>query len=369
MPALRLLNVTKRFGALKALDDVTFEVKDREYLCVLGSTGSGKTTLLRSIAGIIRPDDGDIYLEGEKVTGVAAEERNAVYVPQTYALFPHMTVLENVTFGPLAKETNKNLAEETAMKVLRLVRLDKRVDAYPNELSGGMQQRVALARGLSSGAKLLLLDEPLGALDVRLRLELRTELRKLAKESGFTVIHVTHDQEEAMIIGDRILVLRKGRLQQLGTPYHVYNRPEQIFVANFVGNTTFLEAIVQSRSKDGSRLRLREGLTIKVSDYSFENDEAVILSIREENTSITSEPRGDEQNRLSGEVSAVYFLGSFIRYVVKLTNGDEIAARVPIKGVNAEIKQGDWVSISFDPTNTRVYEYPTLGLQRELEVS
>ena len=369
MPSIRLLNVTKRFGVLKALDDVTFEVKDREYLCVLGSTGSGKTTLLRSIAGILRIEEGDIYLEGERVNGVSAEERNAVYVPQTYALFPHMTVLENVMFGPLAKETKIATAEETAMRVLRLVRLDKRADAFPNELSGGMQQRVALARGLASGTKLLLLDEPLGALDIRLRLELRTELRKLAKESGFTVIHVTHDQEEAMTIGDRILVLRKGKLQQFGTPYHVYNRPEKIFVANFVGNSTFLEAVVESRSKEGSTLRLREGLTVRVKDSSFETEEAVIVNIREENTSITSVPKGDEINRLSGEVKAVHFLGSSIRYVVKITNGDEIAARVSIKGSQAEINQGDWVSVSFDPSNTHVYEYPTLGLQMELEAS
>ena len=369
MPSLRLLNVTKRFGALKALDDIIFEVKDREYLCVLGSTGSGKTTLLRTIAGILRPDEGEVYIDGEKANDVAAEDRNAVYVPQTYALFPHMTVLENVMFGPLAKGTGRATAEETAMRVLKLVRLDKRADAYPNELSGGMQQRVALARGLASGAKLLLLDEPLGALDVRLRLELRTELRKLAKESGFTVIHVTHDQEEAMTIGDRILVLRKGRLQQYGTPYHVYNRPERIFVANFVGNTNFLEAIIESRSKEGSTLRLREGLNVVVQDSSFEPEEAVIVAIREENVSITPEPRGDEPNRLSGEVTAVHFLGSFTRYVVKITNGDEVASRVPIKDAKTEINQGDWVSVSFDPGNTRVYEYPTLGLSSELEAS
>jgi len=369
MPSLRLLNVAKRFGAIKALDDVTFEVKDCEYLCVLGSTGSGKTTLLRSIAGILKPDEGEVYIDGEKANDIATEERNTVYVPQNYALFPHMTVLENVMFGPLAKEIDKKTAEETAMRVLKLVRLDKRADAYPNELSGGMQQRVALARGLASGAKLLLLDEPLGALDVRLRIELRTELKKLAKESGFTVIHVTHDQEEAMTIGDRLLVLRRGHIQQHGTPYHVYNRPERIFVANFVGNTNFLEAIVESRSKEGSILRLREGLKIRVQDTSFEPGEAVIVAIREENVSITPEPRGDEINRRSGEVTAVYFLGSFTRYVVKLTNGDEIASRTPVKEAKVEINQGDWVSVNFDPGNTHIYEYPTLGLPSELEAS
>jgi ABC-type Fe3+/spermidine/putrescine transport system ATPase subunit len=369
MPSLRLVNVTKRFGSQKALDDVTFEVKDREYLCILGSTGSGKTTLLRSIAGIIRPDEGEVYIDGEKVNSVPAEERNAVYVPQTYALFPHMTILDNVTFGPLAKGADRATAEETALRVLKLVRLDKRADGYPNELSGGMQQRVSLARGLASGAKLLLLDEPLGALDVRLRLELRTELRKLAKESGLTVIHVTHDQEEAMAIGDRLLVLRRGHLQQISTPYHVYNRPEKIFVANFVGNTTFLEATVAERSREGSTLRLREDLRIRVSDSSFEPEEAVIVGIREENTTITPEPRGDEPNRLSGEVTEVHFLGGFTRYVVRLANGDEIAARIPIRDAKTEINEGDWVSLSFDPLKTHVYEYPTLGLPGELEAS
>ena len=332
MPSLRLLNVTKRFGDVKALDDVTFDVKDREYVCILGSTGSGKTTLLRTIAGIITPDEGEVFIDSVNAGGVAAEDRNAVYVPQTYALFPHMTVLDNVAFGPIAKDTSKAAAEETAMNVLRLVRLDKRVDAYPNELSGGMQQRVALARGLASGARLLLLDEPLGALDVRLRLELRTELRRLAKESGLTVIHVTHDQEEAMTIGDRILILRRGRLQQYGTPYHVYNRPEKIFVANFVGNTNFLEAIVDTRTREGSILTLREGLKIRVLDSSFEPEEAVIVAIREEKTSVTPEPTGEEPNRLSGEVVEVHFLGSHIRYVIKLSNGDENRRARPPQG-------------------------------------
>ncbi len=369
MPSLRLLNVTKRFGGRKALDDVTFEVRDREYLCVLGSTGSGKTTLLRSIAGILRPDEGEIFIDGKRANEVTPEERNAVYVPQSYALFPHMTVLDNVMFGPLSKEISRAAAEETATRVLKLVRLDRRADAFPSELSGGMQQRVALARGLASGSNLLLLDEPLGALDVRLRLELRGELRKLAKDSGFTVIHVTHDQEEAMTIGDRILVLRRGKLQQHGTPYHVYNRPERIFVANFVGNTNFLEATVKSRGKKGSTLRLREDLEVRVLDPSFEPEEAVIVAIREEKTRITPEPVGDEPNRLSGEVKEVHFLGSYIRYAVRLTNGDEVAARLPVGEAEAEIRHGDWVSISFDPADTHIYEYPTLGLPSELEAS
>ena len=367
MPNLSLTGVTKRFGDIKALDDVTFEVRDGEYLCVLGSTGSGKTTLLRSIAGIVRPEEGGIAFDGHEFNDVPVEERNAVYVPQTYALFPHMTVLSNVTFGPIARGAGREAAEETARDVLKMVKLDRRADAYPRELSGGMQQRVALARGLASGAKLLLLDEPLGALDIRLRLELRAELRRLAKESGLTVIHVTHDQEEAMTIGDRILVLRKGRVQQHGTPYHVYMRPEKIFVANFVGNTNFLEGVVDRTDRDGSLLRLRENLIVRTTDSSFEPEEAVITAVREEKTRVSPVPKGDEQNRLSGEVREVQFLGSYVRYVVRLTNGDEVAARAPVHQVEAGIQRGDWVSVSFDPALAQLFEYPPLGLARELE--
>src|SRR3990170_6229612 len=189
------MGVTKRFGKVLALDRVSFEVEDGEYLCVLGPTGSGKTTLLRLLAGLLKPDDGEIYFDGEPVNTVEAYDRNAVYVSQQYALFPHLTVLENVAFGPLARRKPQSFALEAASRTLEMVRLSWRAESFPVELSGGMQQRVALARGLASGARLLLLDEPLGALDARLRLDLRSYLRGLAKESGLTVVHVTHDQE------------------------------------------------------------------------------------------------------------------------------------------------------------------------------
>jgi len=368
VPYISVRNLTKRFGPLKAVDDISFEVRDGEYLCVLGSTGSGKTTLLRLISGIIQPTEGGIFFGGMDVSGVPAEERDAVYVPQTYALFPHLTVLENVAYGPLSKEVPRSEAGESALRVLRMVRLDARADAYPNELSGGMQQRVALARGLASGSNTLLLDEPLGALDIRLRVELRTELRRLAKESGLTVIHVTHDQEEAMTIGDRILVLRHGKLQQHSTPFHVYNRPGNIFVANFVGNSNFLEGIVENREVIGSVIRLRENLRVKVADVSFEPEEPVVVAVREEKLSISPRARGGKENRFSGEVEAIHFLGEWTRYTVRLTNGDQVAARVPTGSPVKAVAVGDWVSVSFSPVHTHVYESPTIGLQRELEV-
>ncbi|MBS7610407.1 ABC transporter ATP-binding protein, partial [Candidatus Bathyarchaeota archaeon] len=268
MPSLRLVNVTKRFGSIEALDDVTFNVSDGEYLCILGPTGSGKTTLLRLLAGLLEPDGGAIYFDEKPFIDVPPEERNVAYVPQTYALFPHMTVLENVMFGPSARGLRYSESYRMAMEALKMVRLAHRADAFPHELSGGMQQRVALARALASGAKLLLLDEPLGALDARLRIELRRELKALAKTSGLTVVHVTHDQEEAMAIGDRILVLRNGRVQQHGTPFHVYRKPENLFVASFMGSSNFLEGIVVQRNRRGSLLRLRGNLELRVADTS-----------------------------------------------------------------------------------------------------
>lgn len=368
LPSISAIGLTKRFGSIKAIDDISFDVKNGEYTCILGSTGSGKTTLLRLISGIIQPTEGDIEFQGRRMNEVPAEERNAVYVPQTYALFPHLTVLENVSYGPLSKNYSHAEAEESAMRVLRMVKLDHRVDSYPNELSGGMQQRVALARGLASGSKTLLLDEPLGALDARLRLELRGELRKLAKESELTVIHVTHDQEEAMAIGDRILVLRYGKLQQYSTPFHVYNRPRNLFVANFVGNTNFLEGIVEKRDLFGSVIRLREGLQVKVADVSFETNESIVVALREEKLMISHEPYPKEsENRLSGEVIETHFLGEWVRYSVRLVNGDVISSRVPV-GSSLELRNGSWASLSFEPVNTYVYESPAIGLQSELEV-
>ncbi|MEM3693698.1 MAG: ABC transporter ATP-binding protein [Candidatus Bathyarchaeia archaeon] len=367
MPSLRLVNVSKRFGRIEALDDVTFNVSDGEYLCVLGPTGSGKTTLLRILAGLLAPDGGTIYFDEKPFIDVPAEERNVAYVPQTYALFPHMTVLENVMFGPLARGLRYAEAYRMAMEALKMVRLAHRADALPHELSGGMQQRVALARALASGAKLLLLDEPLGALDARLRIELRRELRALAKASGSTVIHVTHDQEEAMTIGDRILVLRNGRVQQHGTPFHVYRKPGNLFVASFVGSSNFLEGIVAQRNRKGSLLRLRGNLELRVSDTSHMPGEVVIIALREEMVRLKKGEGSQGKSALLGDVLDARFLGNSIRYRVRLENGDLIAARIPTGVLRNSFKPGDRVLVTFDPGDALIYGYPALGLFKELE--
>ncbi|OFX16639.1 hypothetical protein A3K71_01255 [archaeon RBG_16_50_20] len=369
MPAISFTNITKKFGKVLALDRLSFDVQNGEYLCVLGPTGSGKTTLLRLIAGLLRPDEGAIYFDGKPVNRLEAHDRNAVYVPQQYALFPHLTVLQNVAFGPLARQKPEKEALDAAWKTLEMVRLSWRAKAYPSELSGGMQQRVALARGLASGADLLLLDEPLGALDARLRLDLRHKLRELVKQSGFTAIHVTHDRDEAMSVADRILVLRGGRIQDHGVPPRVYMRPSGIFVANLIGGANLLEGIVDTVTEEISTTRMRGGLMIRTPRAPLPTTEQpVILAIRKETVEISSRDI-QRDNVLKGEVREIHFLGSFREYLIRLTNGDVIASRRFLEGMESEFKVGENVTVGFDSRDIIIFAYPRQGLRKELEIS
>jgi len=367
MPSIKLINVTKRFGKITAINRVTLNVKDGEYLCVLGPTGSGKTTLLRLIAGLIKPDEGEIYIGEELVNDVPPQERNTVYVPQDYALFPHMEVIENVAFGPLSRGISKEEAFKTSLNMLKMIRLDWRAHSFPGELSGGMQQRVALARGLASGAEILLLDEPLGALDARLRVELREKLRAMVKDYGLTAIHVTHDQEEALMMADRIVVLREGVLQQQGTPYHVYRRPTNIFVANFIGHTNFLEGVVTKVDMEGSSVKLRGRIRIRSGDSDYMPGESVVTAIREEKVNVSKEKREDV-NSIEGTVISKRFLGAFVLYEVRLLNGDHIRSRLLISEDDRFFSIGDDVYVNFAPKDVMLYQYPPLGLYKELEV-
>jgi len=357
------MNVSKSFGRVTALDRATFDVDDGEYLCVLGSTGSGKTTLLRLIAGLLKPDAGTISFDGKTVNNVIPQNRNAAYVPQQYALFPHLKVWENIAFGPLARGIPQNEAVKITAKALDLVKLSQRSDAYPRELSGGMQQRVALARGLASGAKLLLLDEPLGALDARLRLELRHKLRDIVKRSGLTAIHVTHDQDEAMSVADRILILRAGRIEDYGVPDLIYNQPKGIFTANLIGGANFLEGVPEARLK--ATVRLSGGITVQTCSHSLTASEPVIIGVRKERITLGS---NDAENRFDGEIREVRFLGNMREYVMRMSNGDKIVSRQFSKGREEQFKVGDLVRIGFDRRDVMVFAYPSKGLRKELEV-
>lgn len=371
MPSVKLIDIVKRFGAITAINRLSMEIADEEYVCILGPTGSGKTTLLRLIAGLTIPDEGELYIDDKPAIEVPAEERGAVYVPQQYALFPHLTVLENVAFGPLARGVSEHEALRVAREMLEMMRLGHRANSKPDELSGGMQQRVALARGLATKAKLLLLDEPLGALDARLHVELRYKLRKLAEDSGVTTIHVTHDQAEAMAISDRVAVLREGRIRQYATPFHIYMRPQSLFVAHFVGGANFLQAVVARRHLEESILELHQGLRITVRDTSHQSAEEVVAVIREDHVNIaesTEEVDSDSYNTIEGEIQSSQFLGSFVSHQIRLANGDVLTSKTPTQRLEEPLPVGKKVIAYFKPSDMMVYSYPPIGLSRELRV-
>jgi ABC-type Fe3+/spermidine/putrescine transport system ATPase subunit len=367
MPEVKLVNVTKRYRKITAIDHLNLHIQDGEYIIILGPTGSGKTTLLRLIAGLVKPDEGAIYIGSKLVNDLPPEERDVGYVFQNFALFPHLTVWQNVTFGPRVKRWNRERTMSLGWEMLEMVRLAERADAYPHELSGGMQQRVALARALTAGTKLLLLDEPLGALDARLRVELRYELKKFVNDLGLTAIHVTHDQEEAMTISDRIVVLRGGRVEQVGSPVELYLNPKSVFVANFVGEANFLEGVIEEVGKYKADIKIRGDLPLSVPDVMHQKEERVVVAVRLENMVLKAgEVTGI--NHLFGRVKKIRFLGISMRYDVQLDNGDMITAKIPTAHVTQRFNVGDRVTVSFAPEQAVVYSYPAEGLAKELSV-
>jgi ABC-type Fe3+/spermidine/putrescine transport system ATPase subunit len=365
MSEVRVENVSKRFDKnIVAVDNVSVQIKDKEYFSLLGPSGCGKTTLLRLIAGLIQPDEGNIYIDGKLVNNVPPEDRGVGFVFQTYALFPHMDVWDNVTYGPRVKAWSTEQSNKIGREMLEMVRLYERLKAFPQELSGGMMQRVAVARALSAGSKLLLLDEPLGALDAKIRLELRTEIRKLVQDLGLTAIHVTHDQSEAMAISDRIAVMRKGKILQVDTPQELYMNPKEIFVANFVGESNFLEGYVEAVSDKGTVLELRGNLHVKVSDKSRSSGKKVVLAVRPEALDLDKGHKKVE-NALLGRIESVKFEGTTTRYDVRLENEDLVVVTRPSlagEWLNADEK----VTISFPPEKSFVFPYPNKGLREEL---
>jgi len=368
MPEIQLKGVTKRFGKkIVAVDNVSLEVCDREYFSLIGPSGCGKTTLLRTIAGLVKPDKGEIYIDGVLVNNIPPEDRGIGFVFQTYALFPHMNVFDNVTYGPRVKAWEEKRAARLGRETLEMVKLYKRFDAYPNELSGGMMQRVAVARALAAGSKILLLDEPLGALDAKIRNELRYEIRRLVKDLELTAIHVTHDQAEALAISDRIAVMKKGRILQVGTPYELYMKPQQIFVANFIGESNFLEGRIVELEDDAVVVRLRGDLRVKARrNEAAQENERVVLAVRPEAFEI-SKGRRKLVDELKGVVEKVLFEGTDIRYEIRLANDDSIIVVRPSLG-GEWFKQNEKVTVSFLPEKSRTFLYPPQGLMAELEL-
>ena len=366
MPNVKLVSVTKKYRNIVAVNEMNLHVDDGEYVSILGPTGSGKTTTLRLVAGLVKPDVGKIYIDNKLVNNLPPEERDVAYVFQNFALFPHMRTLGNVTFGPLVRGLNVETAIQTAHEVLRMVHLDERSDAYPSELSGGMQQRVALARALASGARLLLLDEPLSALDARLRIELRYELRRMVKQLDLTAIHVTHDQEEAMTISDRIAILKEGRIEQIGAPQEMYAKPRTLFVANFMGEANFLEGIVRKVLEDYVEVEVRGGVTLRVRSPNHGVGDRVVVALRPENLLVRSEVE-KAVNPLWGYVKRIDLSGSVVRYVIVLDNEDVVSARILAASAADFFKEGDRIIADFKPEQALVFPYPPEGLAKALK--
>jgi ABC-type Fe3+/spermidine/putrescine transport system ATPase subunit len=366
MSLIELKNVTKAFEEITALDHINLLVEDGEYLCILGPTGAGKTTLLRIIAGLLELDEGTIHIAGQLVNNRPPEERDTVYMFQQYALFPHMNVWDNVSFSPTIKDWASEKIKKITTEGLEMVKLADRADAFPNELSGGMQQRIALARGIASGARILLLDEPLGALDARLRITIRGQLRKLVKDQKLTAIHVTHDQEEALMIADRVAVLRNGKVEQIGTPHEIYSKPESVFVTSFVGGANFIEGYVSTTNAEGTHIEIRGGLQIHLRDVGKPSGERVVVAFRREDTSLNS-MHIEKRNSFHGRIDSAMFIGGSMEYEIRLENDIAISSKILFSDALRTYTAGEDVVVSFPPDKCYVFAYPERGLLKELE--
>jgi len=366
MPDVRIVNVTKKYGKVYALDNVSLTVHDQEYFSLIGPSGCGKTTLLRLVAGLIESDSGEIYIGDRRVDKVPPEDRDIGFVFQTFALFPHMTAWGNVIYGPRVKNFDARQADTIGHEVLELVKLSERLDAYPSELSGGMMQRIAVARALAAGAKILLLDEPLGQLDAKVRNEIRYEIRRMAKDLKLTAIHVTHDQAEAMSISDRIAVMKKGKIVQVGSSQELYMHPNSLFVAHFIGESNFLEGYV-SKVNGQSEVELRQGLKVKAfNQLNIKQGERAVLAIRPE-TCEMKKGHVVAENSLFGKVEKSTFEGIVVRYEIRLDNGDRFVINRPSL-TEDWINIGEEVTINYPLDKAHLFPYPEVGLAEEIKV-
>jgi spermidine/putrescine transport system ATP-binding protein len=326
--SVELRGVTKRFGPLVAVDALDLDIRPGEFISFLGPSGCGKTTTLRMLAGFEQPDEGHIRISGEFVQGVPPYKRDVNTVFQQYALFPHMTVLDNVAFGPKSKKASDREAKSKAREMLEIVRLSEYAARKPAQLSGGQQQRVALARALVNLPSALLLDEPLGALDLKLRQAMQIELKRIQREVGITFIFVTHDQEEALTMSDRIAVMNLGRLEQVGSPEAIYQRPASVFVAGFIGTANLLPAKVEDVIGDVVRARLESGAMVEAdrADRSFAAGDACTMMIRPEHLTLR-EADGDGA-AVTARVTSVIFQGSVVRATLVTADGTELVAHL-----------------------------------------
>jgi spermidine/putrescine transport system ATP-binding protein len=330
---VELRGVTKRFDEVVAVDRVDLSVRNGEFLSLLGPSGCGKTTTLRLIAGFEQPEEGHILIAGEEVAGLPPYRRDVNTVFQSYALFPHLTVLENVAYGLKQRGLRKAVRVEKAREALALVRLEQLERRKPRQLSGGQQQRVALARALVMEPKVLLLDEPLGALDLKVRKQLQIELKRIQERVGITFVYVTHDQEEALAMSDRVAVMNLGRIEQLATPGEIYDAPATEFVADFIGETNFIEWNGSSVAVRPEQMRMARAT-------------------------------GSRESGLGGEILTTMIIGPAIQCLVKADNGQEVLVRQQRSGSNGEtesLKVGERVVLTWPEDAALVLDHREEG--------
>jgi putative spermidine/putrescine transport system ATP-binding protein len=348
MARLQLTHVTKRYGDVKAVDDVSLDVADGEFLVLLGPSGCGKTTTLRIVAGFIDPTAGAVELGGRNVTSLPPWKRNAGLVFQSYALFPHLTVNENVAFGLEMHKVAKADMGPRIAEALRLVRLDQLGDRLPRQLSGGQQQRVALARALVFRPDILLLDEPLSNLDAKLRQDVRVEIRELQRKLGLTTVMVTHDQEEALTMADRLVVMSEGRIRQIGTQQDLYERPADRFVADFVGRSTF----IHGRLEAPGRLVSDGGLAIACGSSALG---AATIALRPERLVLLADDGAPLDNTFPGVVEFVSYLGAMVDVHVRLSPQERVVVQVANRPEQPLPQLGESVRIGWSTATGRVF--------------
>ncbi|MDH3498987.1 MAG: ABC transporter ATP-binding protein [Acidimicrobiia bacterium] len=350
-PAVDLTSVTKSFGKVIAVDDVTLSIEENQFFALLGPSGCGKTTTLRMIGGFEEPDSGDIRLYGEPVTGLKPYQRPVNTVFQSYALFPHLTIFENVAFGLRRRGIDKKQVRNQVNEMLDLVKLPGLTDRKPTQLSGGQRQRVALARALINHPRVLLLDEPLGALDLKLRKEMQIELKRIQHEVGITFVHVTHDQEEAMTMADTIAVMNEGQIVRLGSPAEIYEDPRSSFVAGFLGASNLLPVA----SVDGRNVVLEDGTRLHAPDGA-ELSPSMSLGVRPEKIRLHAPDASDlPANVIRGHVVDTSYVGISTQFLVTTPFGASITA--VMQNVDpVSFRRGDEVLLGWNPDHSFVID-------------
>ncbi|MCC0564811.1 ABC transporter ATP-binding protein [Brevibacillus borstelensis] len=352
---VELRSLMKKFQNNIVVQDFNLQVEQGEFVSFLGPSGCGKTTTLNMIAGFLDPDGGDLLIKGQRMNGVPPYKRELGMVFQTYSLFPHMTVAENIAYGLKLRKISKSQIQERVGRVLDLVKLPHVADRYPKQLSGGQRQRIAIARALVIEPSLLLLDEPLSNLDAKLREELRDELKRLHQEIGVTTIFVTHDQEEALSLSDRIVVMNHGFIEQIGTPKDIYNRPASEFVHTFIGKTNRLEGEVAGHEGDSLIIQTIGGLLVeaKSANLMLLPGQKATVFIRPEKIRLSADTAPEGRNRANGQLKLSSFLGSYTECEVQ-ANGHSISVKLQTVDKGVELVPGKAVSCSWDAEDVLV---------------